>query len=209
MKPRWSIGAVMCLVYNDYIWLMTEKEYLLIFEVIIYAGIITQFLLGWSKMIKERGHYKVYWLHLLLTINVFLATVQMYYARKSLDHFEKITNSFTFIIFGLIPLASVFMITFLIFPKTNVNVDFKEFMRREFRVPYAILTIVPLAYTMQRNIEKALLKDTMDVDTYLSIVPHIIFAIMLCILIFNKSLKYFATWGILSFVLISYFVVMH
>ena len=188
---------------------MTEKEYFLIFEVIIYAGIITQFLLGWSKMIKERGHFKIYWLHLLVSINVFLAVVQQYYAFKSLDSFEQITNTFTFLLIGILPLACSFVITFLLFPKTNINFDFKKYMATEFRVPYAIFTMLPLGNSTFRNIQKVMSLDTIGPQEYMLFAPHLIFVILFLILIFNKSLRYFSFIGIASFALISYFVVMH
>ena len=186
---------------------MEEREYFLIFQVIIYAGIITQFLLGWSKMIQERGQFKVYWLHILISAHLFLATVQMYYASKSLLDLDRITNTFTFLIFGLIPLASVFIMTFLLFPKTNINVDFKGFMRNNFRVPFAILSIIPLCYAIFGNFQKAMLKDVLSIYEYLSLIPHFLFLTMLLVLIFNKSLKYFSFVGILFISLMIYFVI--
>ena len=178
---------------------MQEQEYFHVFEAILYAAIITQFLVGWSKMIVERGSYKIYWVHILLTIDLFLFVVQRYYSFRSLNHYELVTNSFSFLIVVIVAPALVFISAFIMFPNTNSKVDFRDLIVKV-RFPLVLALIWPIGFNVYRNLE--LLSGT----TLMLFIPHMIIIASMILFMLKKSLRVAAFGSVFTFIAISYFL---
>jgi len=96
---------------------MSPTEYLIIFESIIYGIVVAQIIIGWGRMIQQRGTYKHYWAHTLFTVLFFLVAVQNFYSAQDFATYEFVFNSLSFLGFVIIAPTVVSVIIFLVIPE--------------------------------------------------------------------------------------------
>lgn len=112
---------------------------MLAFESILYGLIVSRILIQWNRMIQERGNYKLYWAHLILTIEIFLFIVYVYLMNFSEDHYSDMNEPLYFLIYLVVPPALFTFSSYQMFPKKITNTDYKDFLFKN-----SIIIILPL-----------------------------------------------------------------
>ncbi len=179
---------------------MSTEEYFHVFESILYAAIVTQMLVGWSKMIVEKGTYRFYWVHFLMSVDFLLFMVQRYYSFRNMSHFVDITNSLSFTIVLLLPPAAGFVTAFILFPKSMAGTDFREHLMK-FRLPVGLSVIIIVGYTLYRNLTHV------GSGSFMSYGPHLVFILLWAAFIIFRNLKLAAFLSVFSFVVMIYFLI--
>ncbi len=168
------------------------------FESVLYAAIITQILVGWSRLISEYGTYKFYWGHLFWSIVAFMFMTQRYYTFRQFPHYELITNTFTFILIVVMIPSSFFMANWLIFPDSYKDVDFKELIVRH-RFPIFLPVILAVSFTAFINVYEG--------NTgYSYWLPHAVNNGVFLIFLFNKKLIFMEIGLFIGFIAMAYFM---
>ena len=178
---------------------MSIREYIHVFESILIAAIVTQILVGWSKMIVQRGTYKIYWLHLLITVNTLILLVQRYYSYRTFFNHELLINSLTFLVIIIIPLSLVFMSVFVLFPKSCEGVDYKEIVVKN-RIIIGLAAISIVGITLFHNIVR------LGTFQFMFIVPHIILILLWAWFMISKNLRIAAIVSVFGSITLCYFL---
>ena len=178
---------------------MSSQEYYHVFESILYAAIVTQILFGWSKMIAERGTYQVYWLHLLITANLMLFIVQRYFSSQLFRDYELLTNSLSFLLIVIVPLALVYMGTYALFPSSCKGSDLRIIVVNS-RIIVGLGMVVMIGMTLFRNL---VIMKTFSPVYY---VPHTLYALLWIWFMVSRNLKLAALASVLGFLTICYFL---
>lgn len=121
---------------------MQNTDYILAFESILYGLIVSKILVKWSEMIREKSK-AVYWAYPLLTINVFLLVVHVFWANSEGQHFDVIETPLDFLLRIVAPPALFTFMTYEMFPSRFKNTNQKTFLlqnRNKIFIPIAIYT---------------------------------------------------------------------
>ena len=166
---------------------MNQVEFLVIFETILYGAIVTQLIYGWSQLVLKRGEYKPYWLHYLMTIILFLNTVQNYYQTGDLENYNLVSGSLSFL-FVIVTTPTLLSIScFILIPGDLSGVDFRNHLVR-FRYPL----ITALSFLFGSNAVTnvlAMIHYHEPVVIYMWL-PHVIFIVLYWVFAITKNLKF-------------------
>ena len=179
---------------------MSTQEYFHVFEAILYGAIVTQIIVGWSKLIAERGKYNFYWGHLLATVLIFFTIAQRYFASRNMSYFDSIDNTYSFLFYIVLTPAIFFIATYQIFPKKYKGVDFRKLMieqRASILIPFAIFILagIVLNFIFTGQLE------------WYHYVPQLIFIIFFTVIYVTKSLRLFEVALVVIFLMLQYFLI--
>lgn len=178
---------------------MSNQEYLHVFESILYGAIVTQVLVGWSKMIAEKGNYKFYWIHLLASIALFLGAIHRYFNGRELVRYDSIESSYEFL-FTVVMIPSLFFISlYQIFPKSYKNVNFKELI-----IEKRASIFIPIGLYM---LSQAIFNITFYGWHITSYLPHLIFISIVIAILFKRSLRLIEICTIYAFIASQYYFI--
>lgn len=106
---------------------MAVEEYLLAFESILYGLIVSRILIKWSEMANGKASV-IYWEYIILTINVFLLIVNIFWANQSPKHYEAVTNPLMFLLVVVVPPSLFTFMTYQIFPQKHHDKNLKKIL---------------------------------------------------------------------------------
>ncbi len=112
-------------------------DYLLVFISFIVGYVVTEFFAGWGTMVRNRERVKVYWLHLLWTVNFFFQLMQNWWWLWG--NRLKVADHVSYFFFTLASPLIFYLITVFLFPnfKDDKPIDFKEYYYKS--SPYLFL----------------------------------------------------------------------
>lgn len=125
---------------------MSVDEYLLAFEAILYGLIVSRILVKWSEMANEKLH-SVNWVYILLTINLFLLIVNVFWANRLPEHYEGVDSPLKFLLITVMPPSLFTFMTYQIFPAQFTGTNLKEYLiihRNRIFIPWAIYLTLQL-----------------------------------------------------------------
>ena len=105
---------------------MSIEEYYHVFESILYAGILTLIIHGWSKMVMHKKEYEISWVFVALTINFALVVIYRYFAYRTFAFYDVVDTPLDFILFVFLPAGSLLMAAHIAFPDDFYKVDLKR-----------------------------------------------------------------------------------
>lgn len=123
---------------------MSIDEYYLAFEAILYGLIISTILVKWAEMIKNGNIASYNWSYILLTVNIFILIVYLFWVNRVPEHYEKISGPIMFFIMIALPPSIFTFMTYQVFPRDFSNVDQEEYLlkyRKHIFIPWAIYLI--------------------------------------------------------------------
>ncbi|WP_462248628.1 hypothetical protein [Ekhidna sp.] len=155
---------------------MSTQEYYHVFESIIYAAIVTQLLSGWYRMFSNWDSIRLYWAHSAFTIITFILVVDRYFRFQSMEHFNGVVNTATFILYIVLAPAVFYILTLLLFPTKMKGNDLKVFMLKRLRPCMIATTIYGLDITI-RNLLISEHSWTFEIPSFINISIGIILII--------------------------------
>lgn len=111
---------------------------MLAFESILYGLIVSRILVKWSEMAKGEPK-SIYWGYVMLTVNVFLLIVNIFWANKSPEHYEAVTNPLMFLLVVVVPPSLFTFMTYQMFPDEHSKTNLKEYLvahRQKIFIPW-------------------------------------------------------------------------
>ena len=126
---------------------MAVEEYFLAFESILYGLIISRILIKWSEMTNIKTT-AIYWEYIILTINVFLLIVNVYWANIYPEHYEEVTNPLMFLLVVVIPPSLFTFMTYQMFPSEHNSKNLKEYLiehRKKIFIPWTTFMVYEIA----------------------------------------------------------------
>lgn len=108
---------------------MSEFEYLLAFESILYGLLVAKFLERWNILLANRKSIEFYWPHTLLSASVLFATIARFKNRFFSPDFESIGKAWEVMNDIFIPLALLYSLTYQFFPSESRNLDLKKHLK--------------------------------------------------------------------------------
>ena len=173
---------------------MTKLEYYHVFEAILYGLIVAKLFLGWNNLIQNRKSIRVYWAHILLTIDCFLIVVIRYHNQLHMSHIEATEIPFGFLYHVILIPGTFYFVIHQAFPKDFEKTDFRELILNERPSIFYPLVI----YTALNGIENIL-----EQNPWWNYIPHFIFCIALLPAINIKKLWLVELLSIIAF---AYFI---
>lgn len=121
-------------------------DYLLVFISFIVGYVVTEFFAGWGSMIRNREHVRVYWLHLLWTVNFFFQLMENWWWLWG--NRMKIADHVYYFFFTLASPLIFYLITVFLFPsfKANETLDFKEHYYKTSRYLFLLFALLMFSY---------------------------------------------------------------
>lgn len=122
---------------------MSEDEYMLAFESILYGLIVSRILVKWSEMAKDKPK-SIYWGYILLTVNVFLLIVNIFWANRLPEHYEAVTNPLMFLLVVVVPPSLFTFMTYQMFPDEYSKTNLKEYLiihRKKIFIPWTTFLV--------------------------------------------------------------------
>lgn len=147
---------------------MSKEEYLLVFESILYAAVLTRIVSGLAGLYRDRGTYILNWAHILGLFSSLLYIIQAYFASKDLSHFKYATDSGNFFLFVVLPIALIAFATHIVLPNDNKNQDFSAIL-----IKHRVALFLSFAYALAIVIYENLEKHDFSLDHYTGWVPHV------------------------------------
>ena len=126
---------------------MAVEEYFLAFESILYGLIISRILIKWSEMANVKTT-AVYWGYIILTINVFLLIVNVYWANRGAVHYEDVTNPLMFLLVVVVPPSLFTFMTYQMFPNEHNRKNLKEYLiehRKKIFIPWTVFLVYEIS----------------------------------------------------------------
>jgi hypothetical protein len=126
---------------------MAVEEYYLAFESILYGLIISRILIKWSEMANVKTT-AIYWGYIILTINVFLLIVQVYWANRYPEHYEDVTNPLLFLLVVVVPPSVFTFMTYQMFPSKHSSSSLKEYIlahRKKIFIPWTAFMVYEIS----------------------------------------------------------------
>jgi hypothetical protein len=126
---------------------MAVEEYYLAFESILYGLIISRILIKWSEMAKDQTSV-IYWQYIILTINVFLLIVNVYWANRYPEHYEDVTNPLMFLLVVVVPPSLFTFMTYQMFPNEHNSRNLKEYLvdhRKKIFIPWTAFMVYEIS----------------------------------------------------------------
>lgn len=145
---------------------MSVKEYYHVFEAILLSLIVTKLFIGWNRMLKERKTINIYWLHILLSIIIFLTVCSRYHNQLTMIHIEHVTNGISFMFHVIAIPAALYFASDQIFPREIRNTDFRTFI--EENKPFVFYPII--AYLLINGIQNIFFEETDWKLSYMNLV---------------------------------------
>lgn len=125
---------------------MSIEEYLLAFEAILYGLIVSRILVKWSQMANEKLS-SIYWGYTLLTVNLFLLIVNVFWANQQPQHYEGVDTPLMFLLIVVIPPSLFTFMTYQMFPQIFIGTNIRDYLiehRNKIFIPWAIYLILQL-----------------------------------------------------------------
>lgn len=126
---------------------MAVEEYFLAFESILYGLIISRILIKWSEMANIKST-AIYWEYIILTINVFLLIVNVYWANRYPEHYEDVTNPLMFLLVVVVPPSLFTFMTYQMFPNEHNSKNLKEYLiehRKKIFIPWTAFMVYEIS----------------------------------------------------------------
>ncbi len=147
---------------------MSIEEYYLVFDSIFYGLILARILTGWSKMISAYGEYRVYWMHILWTVSIFLTVIQNYSSELSLDgslEYSKIMKGVDILYHLVLGPSLLYIVSHQSFPDQLKGLNFKDYVlksRWKIMLPIALFLLLQVIKNLSVGLSPVF------------VVPHII-----------------------------------
>jgi len=177
---------------------MEEIEYFHVFESIIYAGIITNLLIGWGRMVIEWGDYKFSWVHFLFTLDIMLFYLQRYASFSDMEHYKDIKGTPDFIFKLFLPVAVGFLSSMVVTPKSLKDVDLAQHVRK-FSLPIVFPMLLNVCYMIFVNL---VLYRSEQIDNF---IPHLVIIGLFLAFIITKDLRIGGVVAVAVFAVMAYF----
>ncbi|NQZ75405.1 MAG: hypothetical protein HRT61_04730 [Ekhidna sp.] len=176
---------------------MSNEEYILAFEAILYGLIVSRILIKWNYMVQDDPPKKHYWAFWVFTIGIFLLIIYVFVMNKISNHYQFIVDPKTFLWYGVFPPALFTFIVYQLFPKEFKDVDLKLYLMK-----YRARIIIPLLVFILLT----LLQFAGSVMDFGSILGMLIAAFGIIVIILNKNwlLEIFAVLFLLAVILGGY-----
>ncbi len=126
---------------------MTNEEYILAFESILYGLIISRILVKWNYMIQDDQPKKQYWAFWTFSLAIFLLIIYVFITNKIYDHYQNMVDEKTFLLYAVFPPSLFTIIVYQMFPKEFKQVDLKEYLMK-YRNRIIIPLIVYMIFTL-------------------------------------------------------------
>jgi hypothetical protein len=126
---------------------MSVEEYFLAFESILYGLIISRILIKWSEMANVKAT-AIYWEYIILTVNVFLLIVNVYWANRYPGHYDDVTNPLMFLLVIVVPPSLFTFMTYQMFPNEHSNRNLREYLvdhRKKIFIPWTLFMIYEIS----------------------------------------------------------------
>jgi len=168
---------------------MTKLEYYHVFEAIIYGLIVTKLFLSWNNLIQHRSCIKLYWAHLILTLNCFLIVIIRYHNQLHMNHIQTIEIPFGFLYNVILIPGTFYFAIHQAFPIRFENTDFRELMSKE--RPAILYPLV--IYAALNGIENVI-----EQNPWWNFMPHFFFCAALIPAINMKRMWLFESLSVLG-----------
>ncbi len=126
---------------------MAVEEYYLAFESILYGLIVSRILIKWSEMANVKAT-AIYWEYIILTINVFLLIVNVYWANRYPQHYEDVTSPLMFLLVVVVPPSLFTFMTYQMFPNEHSSRNLKEYLvdhRKKIFIPWTVFMVYEIS----------------------------------------------------------------
>ena len=181
---------------------MNTFDYLSILTSIVLALGITRLLTGIGKLLQDRKKVKLYWVHLLWTLNVFLFLVLNWWVLYRWEGQQE-WNFFLFSFLLLSPTIA-FLLSVILYPdKASEKIDYKQYFYGNHRWFFALATLLaPLdaVDTLLKGYEHFVAQGPIYVVTIL------LLFILNLIAVFTKNEKYHKFFSVFFLVYILFFI---
>ena len=168
---------------------MTKLEYFQVFEAILYGLIVAKLFLGWNNLIQHRKSIRLYWAHILTTLNCFLIVVIRYHNQMHMSHIEAIESPLGFLYHVILIPGTFYFVIHQAFPRDFENTNFRELIFNE--RPSILYPLV--IFGVLNGIENIL-----EQDPWWNYVPHFLFSIANIPAIHIKKLWFFEIYSIVA-----------
>ncbi len=120
---------------------LSQIEYLLIFNAIVFGAIASEYFSGWGSMLRNRELVIFSPVQFVWSVYAFLLLVQNWFAIWPRS--EYINDGLVFFYFSLLPMLLFYLISVVLFPQTKVNteVNFKAHYEKNARILFLLFAI--------------------------------------------------------------------
>ena len=91
---------------------MSNEEYVLAFEAILYGLIVSRILQKWNYMLQDDPPKRHYWAFWILTGTIFLLIIYIFLMNRHTNHYTKIVDPLTFLYYGVFIYIGINLIEF-------------------------------------------------------------------------------------------------
>ena len=120
------------LVFPDQFNGYTRIEYMSVFVSFLYALVVSEFFIGWTKMIKSRHKLLISVDHLIYSVLFFWILLLNWWSLWIRMSF--LGNGFIYFVLIIIPLAFSYFVTTLMFPDLEKEPDMSTYFDRNFKI---------------------------------------------------------------------------
>lgn len=121
-------------------------EFLMVLASVVIGLGITEILGGWANLLRARKSTRLYWVHLLLQIGVFLALLQQWWELWDLKSLDEL--SFFAVLTTLAPLILLFLIAHLLFPPRSETADLETYYYEQAPFLWGLVVLIALVGTL-------------------------------------------------------------
>lgn len=158
---------------------MSFSEYIVTFESILYGLIVSQFFVGWNKMIRDRKTFQKYWAFTLLSLCFFLLIVFVYKMGFYSERFEDMNTNVNFLLLSILPPSLFATISYQLFPKSFKNVNLREYILENKYIIFVPFLIYALLISIYYSYKEYMAKDAIQPAYYLSYFLIVLFTFYL------------------------------
>ena len=128
--------------FNGY----SRIEYLSVFISFLYALAISEFFVGWSRMVRNRSNLKFSTDHIIYTILFFWILIVNWYALWG--RMPLLGSGFLYFILIIVPIALSYFAAVLMFPDLDKGADLQSYFDRNFKIIGINLSLFLLINTL-------------------------------------------------------------
>ncbi len=90
----------------------------------------------------------IFWEYIILTINVFLLIVNVYWANRYPEHYEDVTSPLMFLLVVVVPPSLFTFMTYQMFPNEHNSINLKEYLighRKKIFIPWTAFMVYEIS----------------------------------------------------------------
>jgi len=162
-------------------------EYLTVFVSVVVGLAITQLLTHLVRIIHQRHHCRVYWVHLIWALNIFIWTIAYWWFTFSMAHIEVWTLGL--FVFVLIYAILLYVLMALLFPEdVELDEDYRILFYRNQRWFFGVLFLFLSVDLIDFWVKLETGSDVVTIGPYLAFILPLIS--MASVAVFSKNQRF-------------------